>query len=100
MSNLTSKLFVGCLISPDMLYALGKNAQWKEELIIWQSNPLGMKAIRFEGQHYFGKYIEEAEVPLSKIKEIENEIRQILEKYFPEFSNKKQIVIFPHFFAG
>lgn len=101
MSNLSVKLFVGCLISPEIRHLLRDSSAWKEKSIAWQSESNGLKEIRYENHEYFGKYIESKEVPLPKIKEIEQEIRAILDMHCPEVpTNKIKIVVFSHLFVA
>jgi hypothetical protein len=101
MSNLTVKLFVGCLINPEIRRLLKQSSEWKEASIEWQSDPKGIREIRYQDHDYVGKYIEKESAPLPEIKEIEREIKNIIEAYCPDLPQKKlKIVVFPHLFIS
>ena len=87
--KLTVKLFMGFLINSEMRMHLASSIAWKEAQILKEMNPNHLLEVHFQEENYVGKFLPEACIKLSEIKQYEAEVRERLLTYCPTLKQEK-----------
>lgn len=82
------KIFMGCLLSPDIKRLLYKSSSWKEAKITWQSSSSGLKEIRYQGHDYVGVYLDKELVTLGELKDVEELVKSTLKQHCPDLDRE------------
>lgn len=82
-SGISVKLFVGCMITPDLRLQLNQNTDWQRMIAFPDSNTDKVQELHYQDKDYFGKFLKEAQPTLAEIRSAEKVIRSAIENYCP-----------------
>jgi len=95
INQIKNRIFIGILLTPDLLYQLEKNFEWKQYRILQGDNKAAIQKIPFQQKEYFGKYLEGNIVTWGELLSESNELKKNIFQFFPKlFDDKCNIVIF------
>ena len=100
-SKISTKLFLGCKITPDIRLQLNQNNEWQQLVAIPDTNTENLKELHYQEKEYFGKFLDDEKPTLTDLREAEQVIIQALESYCPQSNIKAiKLVLFPQIFLA
>lgn len=96
-SGITTRLFIGCLLTSEIKMYLSGSSEWKTA----QIEKTHLLECRFEDKDYLGLFLEGDTPDLSEIQAIETKIREKLEVFCPALSlDTVHLILFPQVFIS
>lgn len=94
------KLFVGCVITPELRMQLNQSPLWKQVKIA-PSIHAGLNETHYRQKNYIGLFLTQDKINLSELKQIETQITHALKSYCPQFASEKiRILVFSQVFIS
>ncbi len=87
LSKVTTKFFVGCVLSPDVRIALNHSSAWQQAKITAASDEAELREQHFHGKDYLGIFIHCNQVPLDDLRTKEMAIRSRLHVLCPQLKS-------------
>lgn len=81
--RITIKLFIGCLLTPEIKLFLEQSKLWQQQRI-GKNAPL--TTIHFKNKEYIGTFISQKQPSLAELQKQETTIKTLLAEYCPEFN--------------
>jgi hypothetical protein len=93
------KLFAGFAVNSEMKMHLRQSSTWKNSRIDKNQSKVAIQETHYQEKDYLGIYLDAEKQTLPQLKEIENELRNQLAQYCPEFNIESiKLYIFPQIF--
>ena len=97
--GVTTKIFIGCQVTPDISIALRNSAAWHEDKNFGGNDKL--QIINHNGKEYLGTFLASNKIILPEFKTQEQEVLKKIEQYCPELSVSGIVLkIFPQLFIS
>lgn len=88
LEKITTKFFLGCLLSPDVRIALNRSAAWNQAKIIAASDETELREQHFQDKDYLGIFIHSHQIALDELRIKEAAIRKRLQVFCPELKTQ------------
>lgn len=96
-NRLQTKLFVGCLITPDLYRNLSTNSEYQSAKIY--AAPESLIEVDYRGKHYIGRYSKASPCSSAELKLLEEDVAQKIGSIAPSFiKNHHHLFIFSQIF--
>jgi hypothetical protein len=97
--HIAIKMFLGCLITPEIRMHLHNSPSWKQSSIAISSTHL--KEIHFQEKDYFGHFLAQSQISLNALKESQKELLTHLQQHCPDLcTDSVKMVVFPQVFLS
>lgn len=98
---LTTKMFVGILVTSEVRMYLTQSVLWKQIVIAPTEKRAELQQVHYQGKEYIGFYLEEQSTDLIQIQQYEKVIKEKVQTYCPDLDCRKQpVVIFGQVFCA
>lgn len=84
-SCMTSRLFVGYSLHPELKLQLSQSPHWKEAKILRHNESEELLEIHYQAKDYIGRFLTKESLTLSELKQVEADIQSRLKKHCPLF---------------
>ena len=85
-SQLTTCLFLGIRLTPDVGMALNQSSEWAQDQISAPTEGVALKKQRFQGKEYLGVTLDSSAVITEDLFQLEKEIRTQVAHYCPKLN--------------
>lgn len=100
-TQITTRLFVGCVITSELKMHLNKSIKWKHTNILASKSPTDLRGIHHAGKDYIGLYSDQDKYTVAELKKLLDTIKQQLKIYCPEIDIEKvKSTVFPQVFIA
>lgn len=98
-NKVSTRLFVGCLITSEIRMHLTQSIQWKHAMLA--TNNETIQEIHYQNKEYLGLYLAFTQTTLEELKKNQDQIRTQLKIFCPNLETENvSICIFPQVFVA
>lgn len=101
-NKITTKLFVGCHITPEMRLHLNKSKEWKQLAVTpMEIREIKIQEIHYQGKDYFGFYLSDNTAKVIQLQNMKATIQSILKNFCPEYHvDSPHVYVLPQVFIA
>jgi hypothetical protein len=96
--GVSTKIFVGCVVSQEIQIHLDSSDLWKQEKYSNEEN--GLKMIDFNERQYFGMLIDSSQASMTELENTQISIEEGLRKYCPDLVSSINLIAFPQVYLS
>ena len=97
MSSMTTKLFIGCVLTSEIKMLLDKNRSWHIDTTGFNSE-LPLTKIHYQQKEYIGCFINKEKPSVNELIDADTILEKLIEKYCGQI--KIKTIIFPQIFIA
>lgn len=101
-SRVTVRIFIGCLVTPELKMHLAHSLLWKEASFMKSYSQEALVETHFQNKSYVGIYASDSQITLIHVMNFQQKIRALLFDYCPKLAGieKLSLFVFPQIFVS